>query len=90
MTAGTTKNLNGFRLEKIGLTPGHTYTVLEALEINGERVVKLRNPWGKFEYSGDQSDYSCKWTDELTKNMNVIKKMMEYFLWHIMILANIF
>ena len=74
MTAGTTKNLNGFKLEKIGLTPGHAYTVLEALEINGERVVKLRNPWGNFEYSGDWSDYSSKWTDELKKKYGFYKK----------------
>ena len=78
MTAGTTKNLNGFRLEKIGLTPGHAYAVLQALEIDTgkavEKVVKLRNPWGNFEYSGDWSDYSSKWTDELKEKYEFNKK----------------
>ena len=78
MTAGTTKNVNGFKLEKIGLTPGHAYAVLQALEINTgsgvEKVVKLRNPWGNFEFSGDWSDYSSKWTEELKKKYDFYKK----------------
>ncbi len=78
MTAGTTKNLNGFRLQKIGLTPGHAYAVLQAIEIDTgsgiEKVVKLRNPWGNFEYSGDWSDYSSKWTDELKIKYDFYKK----------------
>ena len=78
MTAGTTKNLNGFKLEKIGLTPGHAYALLQALEIDTgsgvEKVVKLRNPWGNFEYSGNWSDYSSKWTEELKKKYEFYKK----------------
>ena len=78
MTAGTTKNLNGIKLEKIGLTPGHAYAVLKALEIDTgtavEKVLQLRNPWGNFEYSGDWSDYSSKWTDELKIKYEFNKK----------------
>ena len=74
MTAGTTKNTNNFKLEKIGLTPGHAYTVLGILEIAKEKVVKLRNPWGNFEFSGDWSDYSSKWTEELKKKYEFNKK----------------
>ena len=74
MTAGTTKNTNNFKLEKIGLTPGHAYTVLGILEINKEKVIKLRNPWGNFEFSGDWSDYSSKWTEELKIKYEFNKK----------------
>ena len=74
MTAGTTKNTNNFKLEKIGLTPGHAYTVLGILEINIEKVIKLRNPWGNFEFSGDWSDYSSKWTEELKIKYEFNKK----------------
>ena len=74
MTAGTTKNTNDFKLQKIGLTPGHAYTVLGVLEINNEKVIKLRNPWGNFEFSGDWSDYSNKWTEELKKKYEFNKK----------------
>ena len=74
MTAGTAKNTNNFKLEKIGLTPGHAYTVLGILEINKEKVIKLRNPWGNFEFSGDWSDYSSKWTEELKIKYEFNKK----------------
>ena len=74
MTVGTTKNTNNFKLEKIGLTPGHAYTVLGILEINKEKVIKLRNPWGNFEFSGDWSDYSSKWTEELKIKYEFNKK----------------
>ena len=78
MTAGTTKNLNGVKLQRYGLSPGHAYTILQALEIDTgsaiEKVLKLRNPWGNFEYSGDWSDYSRKWTEELKRKYEFNKK----------------
>lgn len=57
---GTYKTLNGFWIQNIELTPGHGYTFLQDLEIDEgsriEKVVKLRNQWENFEYSGDLSD----------------------------------
>ncbi len=34
------------------------------------RLLKLRNPWGNNEWSGDWSDNSKKWTPELMKKLN--------------------
>jgi len=34
-------------------------------EINGERLLRLRDPLGSFEWNGDWSEYSNKWTNEL-------------------------
>ena len=38
----------------------------EVTTIEGEKVkiIKLRNPWGGFEWKGDWSDYSECWTEE--------------------------
>ena len=33
----------------VGLVPGHAYTVLHAQEAMDVRLVKLRNPWGRYE-----------------------------------------
>ena len=44
------------------------------MEINGEKVLRLRNPWGNGEYTGDWSDSSKKWTAELKKKYNFLKK----------------
>lgn len=49
----------------LGMVPWHAYTVLTAMKISGEMVVKLRNPHGKGEWRGDWSDNSFKWTKEL-------------------------
>ncbi len=71
MTAGTSANED---LEDVGLSPGHAFTVLGIHVINGERVIRLRNPWGEGEFNGDWSNYSSKWTDELKKEYNYSEK----------------
>lgn len=38
-----------------------------------ERLVKLRNPWGKGEWKGDWSDNSPKWNEQLKKELKVVK-----------------
>ena len=63
---------NDKSIEKIGLVPGHAYSVINFYEIetsNGENVYlfRLRNPWSKGEWSGKWSDRSPLW-DEKTKN----------------------
>ena len=35
-----------------------------------ERLVKLRNPWGKGEWKGDWCDDSYKWTNKLKRELN--------------------
>ena len=50
-----------------GIVPWHAYTVISAYEIEGEKVIKLRNPHGKGEWLGDWSDGSNKWTEKLRK-----------------------
>ncbi|CAE6476497.1 unnamed protein product [Rhizoctonia solani] len=47
-----------------GLYTSHSYSVLEALEVNGKRFVRVRNPWGKSEWKGPWSDGSKEWTNE--------------------------
>lgn len=47
-----------------GIIPMHAYTVLRATEYKGERLVLVRNPWGKTEWNGRWSDGSEQWTPE--------------------------
>lgn len=48
-----------------GVVQGHAYTVLNATTINfqgrQERIVQLRNPWGKGEFTGKWSDLDQNW-----------------------------
>lgn len=39
----------------------HAYSIIRAVEYNGKRFVKVRNPWGKFEWTGRWSDGSKEW-----------------------------
>ena len=62
-------------IEKFGLISGHTFTVINLVEgiINNKliRLIKLRNPWGYKEWTGDWSDHSNLWTDEVKKILNI-------------------
>ncbi|PCH00265.1 Peptidase C2, calpain family [Penicillium occitanis (nom. inval.)] len=56
--------------ERKGISEGHSYSIMEAKEINGVRLLRLRNPWGKKEWSGAWSDGSEEWTPEWMKLLN--------------------
>lgn len=47
-----------------GILSRHTYSILDAYEGYGQRLVKIRNPWGKKEWSGAWSDGSKEWDSE--------------------------
>ena len=41
--------------EKLGLISGHAYSLLKIIKINGQTLLKLRNPWGKTIWKGNWS-----------------------------------
>lgn len=47
--------------EDMGLVNSHAYTIIDLYEEGELRLLKLRNPWGQFEWKGDFSDKSDKW-----------------------------
>ena len=55
-------------MKSVGLVDAHAYSLIAAKVIkldNGktERILQVRNPWGKKEWKGDWSDGSVQWTD---------------------------
>ena len=48
---------------KNGIVQGHAYTLIGAHEVEGHKIVQLRNPWGSFEWNGAWSDESDEWAD---------------------------
>ncbi|KAF7543000.1 hypothetical protein G7Z17_g11100 [Cylindrodendrum hubeiense] len=54
--------------ERKGIYELHAYSIQKAVEIDGQRLLRLKNPWGKGEWNGAWSDGSKEWTPEwLTK-----------------------
>lgn len=53
-----------------GILALHAYSVMRAVEAEGERLVLLKNPWGKGEWKGPWSDGSKEWTSEWLQRLN--------------------
>lgn len=57
----------------------HCYAILQCEKVkDGEdvedRIVKMRNPWGHKEWSGDWGDGSSRWNEELKERLKVEDK----------------
>jgi len=65
MGAGTQADVK----EEVGLVGGHAYSVISAHQLGNHRVLKLRNPWGSFEWKGAFSDNSNLWTEEYKRKV---------------------
>ncbi|KFZ17878.1 hypothetical protein V501_01497 [Pseudogymnoascus sp. VKM F-4519 (FW-2642)] len=50
--------------ERKGIIEGHAYSIMRAVEMDGQRLLLLKNPWGKGEWTGPWSDGSKEWTPE--------------------------
>lgn len=66
--------LDGGYGNRDGISEGHAYVIMEARELStGERLLKLRNPWGKGKkgnWEGAWSDGSKEFTPEAQKELN--------------------
>ena len=66
LTAGTPSIS---KVTEVGLVMGHAYTLVKVYKVNTdfgeERLVKLKNPYRDEEFTGDWSDNSDLWTDEI-------------------------
>lgn len=58
------------RNEETGILSRHAYSLIDAVEAKGKRLVKIRNPWGNSEWLGPWSDGSSEWTPEWMQILN--------------------
>jgi len=57
-----------------GLLPGHAYSIIQVKEVVSQvgdyfKILNIRNPYNVFEWKGDWSDNSEKWTDEIRQKI---------------------
>jgi hypothetical protein len=62
--------MGGIYGQRKGIQEKHAYSIMEAREIDGVRLLKLRNPWGRTEWTGRWSDGSEEWTAEWMQKLN--------------------
>lgn len=64
-------------IHKVGLVPGHAFTLYDAKQgmINSGliRLLRIRNPWGCYEFNGRWSDNSPEWNTESRKIFGTYK-----------------
>lgn len=53
-----------------GLQSRHAYAVLDTYEGYGQKLVKIRNPWGEAEWDGAWSDGSPQWTSQWLERLD--------------------
>jgi Ca2+-binding EF-hand superfamily protein len=51
-----------------GLLVNHAYSIIDAQEVSGNKLVRVRNPWGRGEWTGAWGDNSKQWTPALMKH----------------------
>lgn len=73
LAAGVPNFANRDIQREVGLVEGHAYAVLDVNDdvVSGddEKLVKLRNPWGKVEWHGAWGDSDRRWTPELKQRL---------------------
>lgn len=53
-----------------GLESDHAYSILDARQVNSQRLVRLRNPWGEKEWKGTLTDNWTKWPKNLKNKLS--------------------
>jgi hypothetical protein len=53
-----------------GILQNHAYGIMDAQDVKGEHLLRVRNPWGQGEWTGRWSDNSKEWTQEILKKLN--------------------
>jgi len=65
---GAICDIGGEQPDDNGLVKGHAYSIIEVKQVTADdgkiwKLLKMRNPWGKFEWKGDWGDTSSKWEE---------------------------
>ena len=81
MACGT--NSNGIGIDIFGLIPGHSYLIVypKKWEERNLYLLKLKNPWGKNEWSGNWSNNSLSWTEETKSYFNYYNNNDDGTMW---------
>ncbi|KAJ3692452.1 hypothetical protein LUZ60_012802 [Juncus effusus] len=65
-----------------GIVQGHAYSILQVREVDGHKLVQIRNPWAnEVEWNGPWSDSSPEWTDRMKHKLKHVPQAKEGIFW---------
>nr|XP_043613886.1 calpain-type cysteine protease DEK1 [Erigeron canadensis] len=65
-----------------GIVQGHAYSLLQVREVDGHKLVQIRNPWAnEVEWNGPWSDSSPEWTDRMKHKLKHIPRAKDGIFW---------
>ncbi|XP_068636405.1 calpain-type cysteine protease DEK1-like isoform X1 [Aristolochia californica] len=65
-----------------GIVQGHAYSVLQVREVDGHKLVQIRNPWAnEVEWNGPWSDSSPEWTDRMRHKLRHVPQSKDGIFW---------
>ncbi|KAM7528639.1 hypothetical protein LguiB_032049 [Lonicera macranthoides] len=65
-----------------GIVQGHAYSLLQVREVDGHKLVQIRNPWAnEVEWNGPWSDSSPEWTDRMRHKLKHVPQSKDGIFW---------
>ncbi|KAJ4822515.1 Calpain-type cysteine protease dek1 [Turnera subulata] len=65
-----------------GIVQGHAYSLLQVREVDGHKLVQIRNPWAnEVEWNGPWSDSSPEWTDRMKHKLKHVPQSRDGIFW---------
>lgn len=65
-----------------GIVQGHAYSILQVREVDGHKLVQIRNPWAsEVEWNGPWSDSSSEWTDRMKHKLKHVPQAKDGIFW---------
>ena len=75
MLSALSPGTSNTELTSTGLTQAHVYTILDSHIVEGERLLRIRNPWGQETYRGKWSDDDASsWDKSLQQEAKTFKE----------------
>ncbi|BAF09804.1 calpain-type cysteine protease ADL1 isoform X1 [Oryza sativa Japonica Group] len=65
-----------------GIVQGHAYSILQVREVDGHKLVQIRNPWAnEVEWNGPWSDSSQEWTERMKHKLKHVPQSKNGVFW---------
>ncbi|KAI4317449.1 hypothetical protein L6164_025316 [Bauhinia variegata] len=65
-----------------GIVQGHAYSILQVRDVDGHKLVQIRNPWAnEVEWNGPWSDSSPEWTDRMKHKLKHVPQSKDGIFW---------